>query len=78
MNHSSSAPKQKVHSPDILVRNEGSIFLLHPLTAAGQGWLTKNIDPNAMTFGEAIVVEGRYISDILGGIQGDGLTVGEE
>ncbi len=78
MNHSSSAPKQKVHSPHILVRNEGSIFLLTPVSDLATDWVDHHLAQDSQHFGDSIVIEHRYIADILEGIQENGLTVEEE
>jgi len=61
---------------DLLVRDEGSIFLLVPVTPAGQEWVDEHIPADAQTFGKAIVVEHRYIADIVNGALADGLEVG--
>jgi hypothetical protein len=62
-------------TPDFEVNNEGSIYLLRPLTEAASGWIGEHIPADAQVFGEAVVVEHRYIGDIVKGIQGDGLKV---
>jgi hypothetical protein len=38
---------------DFFLQNEGSIFLLHPFTYAAQEWITGNISPDRMMFGDA-------------------------
>jgi hypothetical protein len=53
---------------DFSVQNEGTIFLLHPLTCAAKDWIHQNLSPDRLTFGEAVVVEHRFICDILNGI----------
>jgi len=60
---------------DFTVRNEGSIFLLTPHTDAARAWVEEHLPADAQTFGPAIVVEHRYIGDIVAGIQADGLEV---
>jgi len=61
---------------DFIVQNHGSIFILQALTAAAQEWVADHIPDDAQTWGaNGIVVEHRYISDIVDGIQGDGLSV---
>ncbi len=77
MNHSGSAPKQKVDSRDFTVRDEGSIFLLTPISDLAVDWVDHHLPQDSQHFGDSIVVEHRYISDILAGIQEDGLTVEE-
>jgi hypothetical protein len=60
---------------DFFVQNEGSIFLLRPLTYAAQEWIRDNISPDRMMFGDAVVVEHRFILDLIDGILADGLEV---
>ena len=60
---------------DLLIQNEGSIFLLHQLTQLGKDWVEEHIGDDAQIFGSAIVVEHRYIGDIAAGALADGLTV---
>ena len=60
---------------DLIVHNEGSIFLLTAVTPAGEEWIAEHIPSDAMTFGKAIVVEHRYIANIVDGAIADGLTV---
>lgn len=60
--------------PDFEVQHEGTIVLLHPLTDTGAKWISEHTDPdNRQFFGQALVVEHRYISDLLMGIEADGL-----
>jgi hypothetical protein len=59
---------------DFSVHNEGSIFLLHPLTYTRE-WIRENLPSDRMMFGEAVVVEHRFICDLLEGILADGLEV---
>ena len=49
---------------DLYVQNEGSIFLLHPLTKLGEQWINEHIPGEAQKLGKAVVVEHRYIGDI--------------
>ncbi len=60
---------------DFGVANHGSIFLLTPFTEAADAWAEEHLPEDAQRLGPAIVVEHRYIGDIIAGIQGDGLTV---
>jgi hypothetical protein len=61
--------------PDFVVENHGSIFLLQPLSPAANSWVEENLPENRQTFGSAVVVEHRYITDIVRGAQADGLEV---
>ena len=63
-------------SPDILVENHGSIFLLRPTSSLGQTWLQENvIGEQTQLFGNAVVCEPRYVADIVFGARGEGLVV---
>lgn len=60
---------------DFTIRDEGSIFLVLPVTEEAQTWVNENIPDDGMTYGGAVVVEHRYIEPIVCGIIADGLTV---
>lgn len=60
---------------DLTVSDQGSIFILTPVSDAGREWVDKNTPGDAMTFGEGIVVEHRYIETIVLGAINDGLEV---
>ena len=68
---SGSSPTQS----DFICENHGSIFLLHPISPAASAWIEEHLPPDRLTFGNAAVVEHRYIWPILEGIQNDGLAV---
>jgi hypothetical protein len=61
--------------PDFFCENHGSIFLLRPASPAAHSWISEHLHQDRMTFGNAVVVEHRYIWAILEGIQNDGLEV---
>jgi hypothetical protein len=63
--------------PDFLVENYFSIFLLKPLTESARVWLEENItaDNGFQPYWPTVVVEHRYIADIVKGIHNDGLAV---
>lgn len=71
----SSPTNRSKTEPDFLVENHGSIFLLRALTPAANSWIEENLSEERQTFGSAIVVEHRYIADIVRGAQADGLVV---
>lgn len=55
---------------------EGSIYLIQPLDAHAQLWLRDNVGlDEAQFFGGALVVEHRYIVDLLDGIFDAGFEV---
>ena len=62
--------------PDISVENHGSIFLLRPISSAGQAWLQENvISEETQIFGNAVVCEPRYVTDIVFSARREGLVV---
>jgi hypothetical protein len=61
--------------PDFRCENHGSVFLLIPVTQSAQSWVEENLQSDAQWFGGGVVVEHRYIWEILEGIQNDGLVV---
>ena len=62
-------------SADFTLQNEGSIFLLQPMTQAARFWVDEFLPEGRMEFAGAVVVEHRYIADIVEGIRGYGLEV---
>lgn len=60
---------------DFTLENHGSIVLLQPHTEAARAWVSEHIPDDAMIWGTSIVVEPRYVSDIVDGIAEDGLEV---
>lgn len=62
--------------PDLSVQNEGTIFLLRPLTDAGAAWIGENlVAEDVQWFGDALCVEHRYIGEIVQAAQEYGLGV---
>lgn len=46
--------------PDVLIHNEGTVFLFCPLTGSARRWFCSHVQPDAIWFGQALVVEHRY------------------
>ncbi len=47
-------------APDVLIRNEGTVFLFCPLTDRAKDWLEDNVESEPWQwFGNAFVVEHR-------------------
>lgn len=59
---------------DLTAQNHGSIILLAGTTPAGKAWMAEHLPGDAQTWGDSVVVEPRYITDILAGAAEDGLT----
>lgn len=68
----------KKKSADFSVANHGSIFILTGLTPECIAWIEERVgDEETQTWGRnGIVVEPRYIADIVIGLQGNGFTGG--
>lgn len=49
---------------------------MHPLTEAAQRWLDANIGEDAIYMQGALMVEWRYVDEIIEGMLDDGLEVG--
>jgi hypothetical protein len=62
---------------DFVVENHSSIFLLRPYTEAARQWVDEHIGPDNgyQPMYPTVVVEYRYIGEIVEGIQNDGLEV---
>jgi len=61
--------------PDFICENHGSLFLLFPLCQSAQSWVEEHLPTDVQWFGNAVVIEHRYVWAILEGIQNDGLAV---
>ena len=65
------------NNPDFTVENHGSIFLLQPQNKLAVGWVKKHIGQGNgfQPYFPIIVVEHRYITEIVAGIRNDGWVV---
>lgn len=62
-------------TPDVLVRNEGTVFVFCPLTSLGKEWIDEHVQSDALWFGSALVVEHRYAWPLAVGMQDAGLVL---
>jgi hypothetical protein len=74
--NNSTSPRKKIKL-DFRVDNHGSILLIVPLSASGREWLKENIgaDNGYQPYFPTVIVEPRFLDDIITGIQRDGLVV---
>jgi hypothetical protein len=70
---SGSSPTRS-DGPDFRCENHGSLFLLFSLTQHAHSWIEECLPEDAQWFGNAVVIEHRYIWTILDGIQDAGLA----
>jgi hypothetical protein len=61
--------------PDVLVHNEGTVFLFNPLTARAKEWIGEHVQADAQWFGTTLVVEHRYAWGLAQGMKDDGLVL---
>ena len=61
-------------TPDVLVHNEGTVFLFCPLTFPAKEWIDEHVQPDALWFGSALVVEHRFAWGLAQGMKDAGLT----
>ena len=64
---------QAVRRIDFAVRDEGTIWLFTPLTPAALQFLSEHIQDDAQYFGDSLIVEHRYVEDLLLGLSEHGL-----
>jgi hypothetical protein len=75
MDLNESAPVATHEHADFEVHNEGSVYLLQPLTPAAAQWIAEHLPEDRTTFGTAVVIEHRFIGPIVEAIRADGLEV---
>ena len=60
---------------DFHLADHGSVVLLTPRTDAARDWVEDNLPDDVQMLGNGIAIEGRYVGDILTGIECDGLEI---
>lgn len=68
--------KKATHAPDVLVANEGSVFVFCPLTPTAKEWLDENAQSEPWQwFGNALVVEHRFAWGLAASLKDAGLVL---
>jgi hypothetical protein len=62
-------------TPDVLVQNCGTLFLFCPLTRYAEAWIREYVQADAMWYGNALVVEHRYVWGLAQGMRDAGLEL---
>ena len=62
-------------TPDVLVRDAGTLFLFCPMTPRAKAWIAEYVQPDAQWFGNALVVEHRYALPLAEGMIDEGLVL---
>ena len=71
-----SVPASQKLTPDVLVHNEGTVFLFNPLTAKAKEWIDNNVQSeDYQWFGTTLVVEHRYAWGLAEGMKDAGLVL---
>lgn len=60
---------------DFTIADHGSLWLLFPWSDAAKEWTEAHLPEDALRHGKSIVIEPRYVEDIVTGIVDDGLTI---
>ena len=60
---------------DIYVENHGTLILVRPATPVAKSWIEENVSDEATFWAGALVVEPRYVHDLLRGMKADGLEI---
>jgi hypothetical protein len=64
-----------MNTADFVLQNHGSVCLLCPMTEAASDHLEANSSEEAFWFAGGLVVEPRYVSDLVEALSGEGFTV---
>jgi hypothetical protein len=64
---------------DIVIENHGNIFLLCPTSRSGREWIEENFghQNEFQPYWPTVVVEPRYVADIVNGVQTNNLGVSQ-
>lgn len=60
---------------DVYVANHGSVWLMHIQTPAAVEWVSENITEPTWWGVRAVVVEPRYVTQLMMGMSRDGLVI---
>jgi len=62
-------------TPDLIIRNAGTLFLFCPLTSRASTWIDEHVQADPTWYGNALVVEHRYAWALPVGMTEAGLTI---
>lgn len=60
---------------DVIVWNAGSLTLVRPVTQRAEEWVKEHVQGDAQWYGDTLVVEPRYVEQLVNGMKADGLEV---
>ena len=62
-------------TPDFNLSNEGSLFLLAALTPEADDWCEAHLPSDRLLYAGCVVIEPRFVENIVEGIHADELTI---
>jgi hypothetical protein len=65
----------QANTPDVLIRNEGTLFLFCPLSDRAEAWIDEHVQHDAQWFGNCLVVEHRFAWGLAQGMKDEGLML---
>jgi hypothetical protein len=65
----------RLPNPDVLIANEGTLFLFSPLSRAAREWIDEHVQDDAQWFGSALIVEHRYAPGLARGLTDAGFVL---
>jgi hypothetical protein len=68
-------PDDWAGSTDAILRDFGEVVQLIPIARDAEQWLYANLEPDAVWFGDGVLIEGAYIQSILDAMAADGLGI---
>lgn len=70
------AKTRQIPPVDFTYSDHGSISLLRPITDMARTWLQEHVSGEHQYYCGALIIEWRYVNDVIVGIIDDGLRVG--
>jgi len=67
--------REQGRDPDIQVCNEGTIFVVEPLSSDGKEWLEEHVKAEEAWIGGNVIVGQHFVEDLVNGMTADGLVV---
>lgn len=62
-------------TPDFQLLHQSTIAVLYPSTVEARDWIAENITSDHLEFGGGVVIEPRYVDDIVTGIKRTDLSL---
>lgn len=76
MSRSNSYPSQSPNTPDVLIKNVGTLHTFCPLTPRAKEWIDEYVETEQWQwFGHTLVVEHRYAWGLAQGMKDAGLVL---